>query len=227
MRSHTSRFRSRAAILVLFFLCPTGWAQAQALPTDFQQHRDRAKKDFVDGNYVEALQELEAARTINPVPRLLYNIGQCHRALGHGPEALQFFESYLKLETPPRKIRSDLEEYMAQVRANLPAPVDSDNQVPGNSDAGNVQVAAPPAPIDPNKREPGVSGQGPTSRPVSVEIKSVPPSPPKAHWSLYKQWWFWGIVTVVAAGTAAGIAEAALHQGPAFPDGTPSTRISF
>ncbi len=48
------------------------------------------------GRYSDANAEFERAYLIEQDPALLYNMGQCHRKLGKGDEAVHFFRTYLR-----------------------------------------------------------------------------------------------------------------------------------
>jgi hypothetical protein len=48
------------------------------------------------GRYADANAEFERAYLIEQDPALLYNMGQCHRKLGKGDEAVHFFRTYLR-----------------------------------------------------------------------------------------------------------------------------------
>ncbi len=52
--------------------------------------------------YDEALAEYEKAYEAKPLPGFLFNIGQCHRQLGHWEKAAYFYRAYLEREPSPR-----------------------------------------------------------------------------------------------------------------------------
>jgi len=88
-------------------------AKAQTLLKHGAQHYQR-------GEFADALAEFEAAYASFPSPKLLLNIGQCHRELGHVAESVQAFERFLaEAENPPSRMsaeaRQAIEELAAQV----------------------------------------------------------------------------------------------------------------
>src|SRR4051794_24258540 len=54
-----------------------------------------AEKQYALGRFEEALKHFERAFELKPLPEFLFNIGQCHRNLGHWERANFFFQGYL------------------------------------------------------------------------------------------------------------------------------------
>lgn len=81
--------------------------QAQALYAD-------GEKAYANGDYESALQSFVAAYELIPVAGLLFNIGQCHRKLGHHEEAADFFKRYLVEETDEIGNRAEVKELAAE-----------------------------------------------------------------------------------------------------------------
>lgn len=71
---------------------PDAKSQAQALIKDGAQKYQR-------GAYEEALERFSRAYTIFHSPKILFNIGQAHRELGHPVEALYAFEKFIEQAT--------------------------------------------------------------------------------------------------------------------------------
>src|SRR5262249_47595690 len=78
------------------------------------------------------ISEYGRAYLAKPDPSFLYNIAQCHRLMGHGPEAVKFYRRYLKdaPNAPNRAVAEkhirDLEDASAhgtQPPAPVPVPV--------------------------------------------------------------------------------------------------------
>jgi tetratricopeptide (TPR) repeat protein len=58
---------------------------------------------YENGQYLEALQAFERAYDIAPSAPLAYNIARTHEELSQWPEAIEFYETYLEMETDPRE----------------------------------------------------------------------------------------------------------------------------
>jgi tetratricopeptide (TPR) repeat protein len=58
-----------------------------------------AKAAFEQGDFERSLGKYAEAWALKPAPRLLFNLGQCHRRLGHHEEAMRFFQRYLDAGT--------------------------------------------------------------------------------------------------------------------------------
>src|SRR5581483_1907493 len=78
--------------------------------------------------YALALEAFKRAYWNYEDPVILFNIAQCHRALGHKAEAVGFYRSYLRKASEPRnreevqKLVSELESAIAQEKAVAAAP---------------------------------------------------------------------------------------------------------
>lgn len=113
--------RFLSAILILS-CAGVGVVDAQA-PTG-RPTKPAAVKSFRDGNaayqlgnFAEALRAYEEAWKAEPAPLLHWNLGQCHRQLGHWKEALWQFDRYVAsgLATPEdRKLLDQLVPEMKQ-----------------------------------------------------------------------------------------------------------------
>ena len=62
-----------------------------------KQHYYKGEKLFALGRFRDALAAYEAAFEVDPLPELLFNIGQCHRNLGDYRSAVFSFRKYLRL----------------------------------------------------------------------------------------------------------------------------------
>lgn len=84
-----------------------------------EEHDEEGARLYVQKQYESALREFRAAHRIDPKPRYLFNIGQCYRRLGLGPEAVEFFHRYLALEkNPDPTISAELYVYIEQVESS-------------------------------------------------------------------------------------------------------------
>ncbi|MHB8418063.1 MAG: hypothetical protein ACYDCL_08300 [Myxococcales bacterium] len=91
--------------------------------------RDLAKRSMVEydaGDFDKALADAQQAYELTPLPGLLFNLGQCHRALHHWERAEFFYRGYLR-KKPDAKNRAEVEALIAQMQgkqreAAAPAP---------------------------------------------------------------------------------------------------------
>jgi tetratricopeptide (TPR) repeat protein len=86
-------------------------ASAKALAADADRH-------YKLGRFEEALAAFEKAYETFPAPGLLFNIAQCHRALGHWERALFFYQGYLR-ERPDAPNRATVETLIEQTRRSM------------------------------------------------------------------------------------------------------------
>lgn len=125
--------------------------------TDFRKHYDRAISYYEKGAYESALIEYQMAYAIKQLPKLLLNIGQLHRKLGHAKDALGYYELYLRVEPNPEpQLKAELDRYIQQTRAMLDAAervrgesVDAENRAKNerqqdHSSAGGGSSVSPP-----------------------------------------------------------------------------------
>jgi|SRR5581483_1277 len=149
--------------------------------------------------YALALEAFKRAYWNYEDPVILFNIAQCHRALGHKAEAVGFYRSYLRKASEPRnreevqKLVSELESAIAQEKAVAAAPPQ------GTIAADGKPTAAPPA-AEASERKPNPPVASP-----ALSLAAAPPAKtePKPVW---KRAWVWGVVGgVLAAGVALGV----------------------
>ncbi len=70
-------------------------------------------RDFDLGSFDKALDEAEQAYRLYPLPQILFNIAQCHRALKHWEKAAFFYERYLA-KFPEATNRRTVEDLLTQ-----------------------------------------------------------------------------------------------------------------
>jgi tetratricopeptide (TPR) repeat protein len=106
-----------------------------------EEHDEEGARLYVQRQYESALREFRAAYRIEPKPRFLFNIGQCYRRLGLGPEAVEYFHRYLALEkNPDPTISAELYVYIEQIESAQ----DQQDKKQGKSD----QPEPPPRLVD-------------------------------------------------------------------------------
>lgn len=143
------------------------------------------KQLYEQEKYAQALVQFQAALKLVRRHSLEFNIAQCHRKLGHDRKALQHYRSYLegwRKENPQR-----------------PAP--SQELVQGHIDRLARQIEAEDAATRPDAVP--AAALKPVHKPRPAAAKGSPP--------IYKQWWFWTAIGVVAVGSAAAGMAVALQ----------------
>jgi hypothetical protein len=87
----------RIALVVLLGLAVAGVASAQESPDDeiARRHFDAGPQAYDQHDYVVALKELEAARTVRALPALDYDIARCLDRMERPAEAIDAYERYL------------------------------------------------------------------------------------------------------------------------------------
>jgi tetratricopeptide (TPR) repeat protein len=215
--STTSSSSALVGLIVIGLAVPVLAAPRPRDDDGFQPHYQRAAQLYNDGRFFEALQELEAAYKIRQWPRLLYNIAQTHRKLGNAREALGYYERYLQADPDAKpEIRAEVEEHIARLRGTLPPEAPAVEPPP--------RPAATPRPAPPASPAASVS-PAPLDRPQVVGA-----APAMAERTpVWRRWWLWTTVSLVAAGAAAGIGLglALRPSGPPDPSGVEIRTPSF
>ena len=210
-------------MLVAVLLASSGAASAGDPRLDAARaHSQEGDAYYKLEKYANAIAEYEQAYLAKPDPSFLYNIAQCHRLMGNGPEATNFYRRFLKdaPNAPNRAIAEkhirDLEDATAR-GTQPPSPSSSPAPVPI---APAPPAAVTPLPSAPPAVSPALSAPAPTSTPVSttptVENGEGPP-PTESH-PFYSRWWFWAGVGAVVVGGIILIAATAKHD-PSCPEG--------
>lgn len=213
------KFRcSNSPLVVLLWLqlLVGGAAAGQTLKDSFDSHYQRGLRSYERGDYEVAVREFQRAFAIRQMPKLLFNLGQAHRKLGHAKEALGYLQNYLRVEpSPSPETRAELESYIEATRplidiaeqersklteaerARTAPPGQAPPPPPPRPEPGEHQATAEPepAPGRANRSQPAVAASpAPPSAPASVEGARPP---------LYKRWWLWTGVGVGVAGLVA------------------------
>jgi tetratricopeptide (TPR) repeat protein len=96
------------------------------------------------GYFGRALKDAEAAYRLDPLPGLLFNLGQCHRALKHWERAEVFYRSYLR-NNPGAKNKELVHELIDKVVAEEKA-AEQEKAAAEQKAAAAAAAAAVPAP---------------------------------------------------------------------------------
>ncbi len=187
--------------MIAFAVLTTILFAAPAVPPP-QAHFSRAQKLFSQGRYKDALEEFTAATEAasSEIPELWFNIGQCHRNLGHARQAVASFRRYLSLNPDA----PDREQVVAMI-GRLGGTVD-DLQPVRVASLDNTAIPTPAPVIEP--------APAPVSEPVVVAPAQVvipalapaPPEPPAPPPAKPRRWKIWvGVVTGITAAAAVGV----------------------
>lgn len=149
-------------------------------------------KHFDLGEYDQALSDFKNGYRAKEDPVFLYNIAQCYRMMKENRDAIRYYRLYLS-RAPDAPNRIDIEERVAK----LQAIVDTEKQTPPTAPATN---ATPPAPT-------------PTAATTITATASAPTAPRPTP--VYKKWWLWTIVGVVAVGAGVGLGVGLTRGGSA------------
>lgn len=194
----------RGLALAVALCVPAAGVRAAPLdPATQKAHElfEHAEALYALTRYDEALAEYERAFETKPLPGFLFNIGQCHRNLGHWSKAAHFYREYLDRD-PEARNRKLVEELATEM----------DQQVQAHPETASLEIVQPPSKPPPTRVE----------KPVLVVQKPVGPVEPQVP--LWRRWWVWA----AAAGAAAVVAlvvglAVGLQPAPATPHGTLST----
>ena len=150
---------NRACIL-LICLCPaTGWS-------DDTERAKRlfhaAERSFAERNFAKAMETYNRAYRAKALPGFLFNIGQCHRALGNYREAIRYFRTYLR-QAPNGRHREHAEELIELCTKRL-------SELPRS--ASRHKVRAPDAPSRKDLSNPMQASDDET--PADLRRKSTP-----------------------------------------------------
>jgi len=182
--------------------------------------------------YANAITEYEQAYLAKPDPSFLYNIAQCHRLMGQGPEAIKFYRRFLK-DAPTAPNRAVAEKHIRDLEEASrgtqpppgPQPPSTVSNTPRNARAVTPSTEPPlaPLPSSPTSASPALSpassALAPTSAPVSTTptVETGTSSTQSESRPIYSRWWFWaGVGAVVVGGI---ILVAAAKQDPSCPGG--------
>ena len=196
MRSPGSTVRPVAHLAALLAGCAmlcAGSVRAQPEVPDAAAAARRVASEGAEhynlGHFEEALAAYSEAYELYSAPQLLFNIGQCHRELGHHERVVFFFERFLE-ELPQAPNRAVVEELLVEARAHA------------------TRERAEAAEAERAERERLVEARAAAAREAERErlarATQTPDAAP-AEPPVWEQWWLWTIVGVVVVGVALGV----------------------
>lgn len=202
------RAMSAGLVLVMAFVwCAPAHAIDSARKKEAKAHFAQGEKLYHLGKFTEALSEYSKAYEILPLPGFLFNIGQCHRMLGHMERAIFFFKGYLH-EQPKAKNRRQVESLLAECEQRL-----AEEKKAEEERLAEERRAAEEEKKRQDEREKAEQALAlerlrleavRTATPPPLPSPAPPPPATEAGEPFYKTWWFWTIAGAVIAGAAAG-----------------------
>ena len=139
---------------------------------------------FKLGEYDQALDSFKEAYRNFESPVFLYNIAQCERQLDHKQEAIRFYRQYLA-DAKDAPNRDEVQAIITKLQSAL--------------DEQRAAGAKPPqAPME----------AAPTTPPPATTTNAATltaTAPPPEKTPVYKKWWLWTAVGVVAVGIGVGL----------------------
>lgn len=171
-----------------------------------RQHYERATSLYDVGRFADAAREYEVAYQLRNDPALLYNLGQAYRYAGEYRKAIFAYRGYLR-RVPDADNRKEVDGFIAKSQQLLDQQ-DSGRPAPSDTKVKPAAQAQPAAP----SLIPSAAVLAPTS---------LTSSPPRRRKPVYKQWWLWTTVSVVAA-AGAGVG---LYFAFTTPSGSKTTPI--
>jgi tetratricopeptide (TPR) repeat protein len=158
--------------------------------------------------FQKALDNFKSAYEQHPDPVLLFNIGQCHRMLGHAQDAVYAYRAYLR-EVPNAPNREEVARLRIEMERELQHKLE-----PTPPTGTMPPTATAPAPPPAEQSTAATPTVAPAAMPATAgETREKP---------LYKRWWLWTAVAAVAAiaiGVGVGVG-AAPAKNAANPGGT-------
>jgi tetratricopeptide (TPR) repeat protein len=194
----------RLAALLVAVPCLTAIPASAANPAldDARKLTTQATVEYDVGHFDQALDLYTKAYERYPKPALLFDIGQCHRLLGHYERAIFFYQGYLRGK-PDAANRTMVEQFIADSQRQLDAQRAAAAAAPGttpaptpSSAASGDAAAAPPASPPPGSDTSTSSSDG----------AATPASPPKA-WPALR------IAGIATAGVGVVLLGTALAEG--------------
>jgi tetratricopeptide (TPR) repeat protein len=156
-------------------------------------HYAKGKRLYDLGRFPEAAKEYEAAYQAKDDPALLFNLGQAHRLAGNHPQALLAYKAYIR-NVPGAQNRREVEARINEMQVIVEHQTRTNQSPP----QGTIEPRSLEAPSRPSS-----AGATATSDPASSTTLTT--SAPPAKTPIYKKWWLWTAVGLVAVGVGLGV----------------------
>jgi tetratricopeptide (TPR) repeat protein len=212
-----------------------------------RQHFKAGEKAFNAGDYARALREFETGYALVPRAGFLLNMAHTERRLGHPARARELYQRYLDTDpqsaqragvpgliaeldrTPGASARGEVAPSTPPAGLGGPPPGAVTNPRPAEpaapetapESAASASVTEEPPPPEARAAAPLPAAPPPAEEPPAV-VSTAPSREvsdgQSAHRPVYKQWWFWAVVGVVAVGATTTAILATRPATPAFQD---------
>ena len=159
------KLRALAVLLPSLVVLAPHPARADGALDEARTLFNKATVEYNVGRFQQALELYTKAYERMPKPALLFNIGQCHRLLGHYDQALFFYSGYLR-EQPDAPNRGLVEQHIAEAKQALEQQRAAQTEAQ-RSAAQQSASSPPPAPAH-------ASEQGQSSAPPPPPVASAP-----------------------------------------------------
>jgi len=221
-------------LAVLFFLGAAGPARAADPAPDEKTAQARvlaqeATTHYAVGEFTQSAEKYQSAYKLKPDPALLYNAAQAYRMAGNNDKALLLYKNYVmfypnekNVPNVQQQITKLQEAIAAQHKAQTQPPTTTEPPSsgavtpPAASAVAATPPAAEPAPGSPVAPPPAaaVPAAAPTAAPAASLVAAPAPAASNEE-PIYKKWWVWTAVGVVALGGL--ITVIALSSGSSQP----------
>ena len=192
--------RALAAALILTSLTAAaddGTAAARALAKE-------ARVAFDAGDFTAALAKYEEAFRLKPIPALQFNLGQCHRQLGHTEKALYFFRRFLD-SNPPEDQAAQVRPLVAELEAEQARKAQAMKEQDEHARQVELERARTAAAEAQATAAANAAEEARRRAELEKAIKMQPAAPPPPA---YQRPWFWVVVgsaVAIAAGVGVGV----------------------
>ena len=140
-------------------------------------------KHFDLGEYGAALADFKDGYRAKEDPVFLYNIAQCYRMMNQKRDAIRYYRLYVS-RAPDASNRSEIDERIAKLQTEAE-----------NEEKAHVSPQAGTSPSS--------THEAAVPQPTTTLLATAPVVPAKTP--VYKKWWLWTIVGVVAVGAGIGL----------------------
>ena len=178
-----------------------------------------ARVAFDAGNFQAALEKYEEAFRLKPVPALQFNLGQCHRHLGHTERALYFFRRFLE-SNPPEPQAAQVRPLIGELEAKLTDEERARSAREEHARALELEQAKATSARAQAEAAAKAAEEAKFRAELEDAIKRQPAPAPVVE-PVYKKSWFWAAVVGGAAIIATGVGVS-VYFGTA-PRPTPTT----
>jgi tetratricopeptide (TPR) repeat protein len=221
--------RALAVVLISALALPSvAWAAKDPKEAEAHAQYDQGLKDYDLGRFKEALDEFSKAYELKALPGFLFNIAQCHRQMHRWERAAFFYRRYLDLSTRRPSNEQVVKDLIAeceqkQTEADAKRAQDAEEarkielakaeaqKADSEAAAKREEEARRQREEEQRKAAEQAAAQA-LAQSALTEPTLVEPLPPPTP--VYKKWWFWTAIGVVAVGAAGTTAYFQLTPSP-------------